>query len=55
LFLQTWNRKKKPQVEGIDPKSPVASLKEERLAKDISTIGHESKKLSGALRRKLTK
>jgi hypothetical protein len=45
----------KPHVEGIDPKSPVVSSEEERLAKGISTIGLETKKLSGAQQRKLSR
>jgi hypothetical protein len=42
-------------VDVIGPKSSVASLEEERLAADISTIGLRTKKLSGSQRRKLTR
>jgi hypothetical protein len=44
-----------PHVEVIDIKSSVASSDEERLAAGISTIGLQTKRLSGAQRKRLTK
>jgi hypothetical protein len=45
----------KPHVEVTDIKSSVASSDEVRLAAGISTIGLQTKRLSGAQRKRLTK
>ena len=45
----------KPHVEVADSKTPAVSSDEERLAAGISTIGLQTKKPSGAQRRKLTR
>ena len=45
----------KPHVEVVDLKSSVASSDEERLAAGISTIGLQTKRLSGAQRKRLTR
>jgi hypothetical protein len=44
-----------PHVEGVDIKSSGASSDEERLAAGISTIGLQTKRLSGAQRKRLTR
>jgi hypothetical protein len=44
-----------PHVEVIDIKSSAASSDEERLAAGISTIGLQTKRLSGAQRKRLTR
>jgi hypothetical protein len=43
----------KPHVEIVDSKTSAASSDEERLAAGISTIGLQTKRLSGAQRKKL--
>jgi hypothetical protein len=45
----------KPHVEVADSKTPAVSSDEERLAAGISTIGLQTKKPSGAQRRKRTR
>jgi hypothetical protein len=44
-----------PHVKAVDLKSSVASSDEERLAAGISTIGLQSKRLSGAQQKRLTR
>jgi len=44
-----------PHVEVVDLKSSVASSDKERLAAGISTIGLQSKRLSGGQRKRLTR
>ena len=44
-----------PHVEVVDLMPSVASSDEERLAADISTIGLQTKRLSGAQRKRLTR
>jgi hypothetical protein len=44
-----------PHVGVVDMKSSVASSDEERLAAGISTIGLQTKRLSGAQRKRLTR
>jgi hypothetical protein len=44
-----------PHVEVLDIKSSVASSDEERLSAGISTIGLQTKRLSGAQRKRLTR
>src|SRR5215510_16479119 len=47
--------RKELQMEVTNLKSPTASAEEERLAEGISTIDLQTKRLSGAQRRKLTR
>jgi hypothetical protein len=44
-----------PHMEVVDIKSSVASSDEERLTAGISTIGLQTKRLSGAQRKRLTR
>jgi hypothetical protein len=44
-----------PQVEVTEQKPSVASSDDERLAADISTIGLQTKRISGARRKRLTR
>jgi hypothetical protein len=47
--------KQKPQEEVLKLKSSTASSDEEKLAAGISTIGLQTKRLSGAQRKKLVR